>query len=202
MAKTGKSTDRSILRLLFWEGLALAGFLHLLAHPLANEFWGWLFFYNSLTFLVAYPILYVYRWKMTGGCLGMVLWPLSFFLDWVLAGCFYLWTAYAFLVLGSPFYGAFLNHWIILGILSLFVYFPLVQPVWGIGLKYHPFGDLVRLSVAGFLGGILGYALGWTGGNLLEPILGGGDGRFLFWLGTLFSGMALATLYGRKGLEK
>jgi len=202
LAKGKTTSERSLLRLLAWEGLALAGFLHLLAHPLANEFWGWLFFYNALVFLLAYPILYIYRWKMMGGCLGMVLWPVSFVLDWVLATSFYLWCAYLFLILGLPFYSALMGHWLVLGILSIFIYFPWIQPVWGIGQRYYPLGDVLRLTAACFLGGLAGYMVGWYGGNLLEPHLGSGDGRFLFWLAWILLGLGAAAFYGRKGLDK
>src|SRR5258708_1290404 len=132
-----KESSRSILRLLFWEGMALAGLLHVRLYPLADPFWNLNFFYNALFFLAPYPVLYVYRWKLSGGCLSTLMWPLSFVLSWALGVSAYLWLAYIFLFTVIPYSHAMTTHWFALGLLFGFIYFPLVQPLWGVSKKYQ-----------------------------------------------------------------
>jgi len=200
MAK-GSGNDRSLLRLIFWEALALAAFLYLKTHPLAAPLWALHFFYNALFFLVAYPLLYVYRWKVSEGCLNMVFWPLSFVLRWGLGVSAYLWTAYGFFVTGNPFFTAMEHHWIVLGVLFAFVYFPVIQPLWGISQRYYGLGLSIWIVVYSGLGGFLGFLLGqfavrhWL--STLET-----NNQFLVWLGLILLGIALGALLARRRDEK
>ena len=103
MGKSKAGGDRSFLRLLFWEGLGLAGLLHVLLHPIAQELWSLHFFHNAVFFVVAYPLIYVARWKASEGCLGMILSPLGFILSWGLGLSAYLWVTYWLYFNGNPF---------------------------------------------------------------------------------------------------
>ncbi len=196
MAK-GSDNSRSFLRLLFWEGAALVGFLHLRMHPLASPLWSLNFFYNALFFLVAYPLLYVYRWKMGEGCLNLILWPLSFVLSWGMGVSAYLWTAYWFYVTGNPFFTAMTRHEIVLGFLFIFIYFALIQPVLGTSQKYQSLGQLVWVFVYSALGGFLCFLLGqfvlrkW--GDSMLP-----SNQFLLWLGLILLGMAIGSLIAQR----
>jgi hypothetical protein len=197
MANETKVSSRSLLRLLFWEGLAVAALLHLRQHPLADSFWSLNFFYNALFFLVAYPLLYVYRWKMAGGCLGAILWPLSFPLSWGLGASAYLWVAYAFLAAGSPYYNMMIHHPVVLGALFVFVYFPLLQPLCGLSKKYQSLGALFWIFLFSGLGGFLGYLLGQFVDRKYGASFAGGN-RFLLWLALILIGTAVGALAARR----
>ena len=199
MANETKVSSRSLLRLFFWEGLAVAALLHLRQHPLADSFWSLNFFYNALFFLAAYPILYVYRWKLAGGCLGTILWPLSFLLSFGLGVSAYLWIAYVFYFTLNPYYHLMIHQAPILGVLFLFLYFPLIQPLWGIGQKYYPLGKLVWILVCAALGGFLGFLLGQYLTNKFAQSLGSDKTQFLLWLALIFLGTAAGALAARRG---
>jgi len=196
MAK-GSDNSRSLLRLLFWEGLALAGFLHIRLHPIANSIWSLNFFYNALYFLVAYPLLYVYRWKIADGCLNMILWPISFVLGWGLGASAYLWTTYSLYVIGNPFSFALMNHWIVLGFLFAFLYFPLIQPLWGTSVKYFTIAQLVWVLFYSALGGLLGFLLGRFVDQKFGVSIGADSRRFLLWLALTLIGAAIGALAAR-----
>ena len=185
MGEGSKRSNHTLTRLLFWEGLAFLAFLYLLHAPLANHQWEWIFFYNSLFFLAAYPLLYVYRWKMVGGCLGVVMWPLSFVLDWALGISAYLWTTYGLLVLGSPYFHAMMDHPIVLGALFLLVYFPLIQPLWGVNARFLSLGELTGVLIYAVLGGTAGFFGGWFVDAKLSGFLHTEDIRFPLWLGLI-----------------
>ena len=192
------SPGRSVLRLLFWEGLGMAGLFEIRSHPIASHFWDLNFFYNALFFLAAYPILFVYRWKITGGCLGALLWPLSFFLSWSLGVSAFLWMTYAFLLTGSPYFYSPIRHPLILGFLFAFIYFPLIQPLWGVSRKYQTLGTLLGVLFLSGLGGFLGYEAGWWVGRKFPSVRVNGDHWFLMWLGLILLGMAVGALAGRR----
>jgi hypothetical protein len=179
-----------------WEGLALAGLLHIRLHPNANPIWDLNFFYNALFFLVAYPILYVYRWKMAGGCLGTIMWPLSFVLSGCLGISAYLWTTYLLLWSGSPYANSMKNHWLVLGPLFALVYFPLVEPLWGISRKFFSMGQLFGIlfysALCGFLSLLLARFVDQKFGESM------GTNRFLLWLGLVLLGSAVGALIARQ----
>lgn len=196
MAK-GTDNSRSFLRLLFWEGAALAGFIHLRTHPLAAPLWSLNFFYNALFFLVAYPLLYVYRWKMSDGCLNLVLWPLSFVLSWGLGVSTYLWTAYWFYVTGNPFFTVMTRHEIVPGTLFVLIYFPLIQPVLGTSQRYQSLGQLFWVFLYSGLGGFFGFLLGqFVVRKWGESMVGGN--QFLLWLGLILLGTAIGSLIAQR----
>ena len=195
MAKSSDN-DRSLLRLFLWEGLAFAGFLHILRYPNANALWSLHFFYNALFFLIAYPILYVYRWKLADGFLGIFMWPFSFLLSWGLGVSAYLWITYWLQFTGSPYTNSMTSHWAVLGLLFAFIYFPLVQPIWGISGKYYSLGQLLAKFLLSGLGGFLGLLLGkFVDGKYGVTI---GSNRFLLWLSLILIGTAVGALAARR----
>lgn len=194
----GKESSRSILRLFFWEGLALAGIIQIHLHPYADHLWNLNFFYNALFFLVAYPLLYVYRWKLTDGCLGTVMWPLSFALSWLLGVSAYFWITYILLLINSPYFNALKNHEIALGILFVFVYFPLIQPLWGIDKKYSSFVELFWILFYSVLGGFVGYETGWFVSNKIPSVKTDSGHWFLLWLGFILLGTAIGALIAQR----
>jgi hypothetical protein len=197
VAKTS-GNSRSILRLFFWEGLALVGLIQIHFHPYADHLWDLNFFYNALFFLVAYPLLYVYRWKMTDGCLGTMMWPLSFALSWLLGVSAYLWITYSLLLANSPYFNALKNHEIALGILFIFIYFPLIQPLWGIGKKYASLGELFWILLYSALGGFIGYETGWFISNKFPSVRTDSAHWFLLWLGFILLGTAIGALIAQR----
>lgn len=198
----GKESSRSLLRLFFWEGLALAGLVQIYFHPYADHLWNLNFFYNALFFLVAYPLLYIYRWKMTDGCLGTVMWPLSFVLSWLLGISAYLWITYSLLLANSPYFNALKNHEIALGILFIFVYFPLIQPLWGISKKYHSLGELVWILFYSGLGGFIGYEMGWFISNKFPTVRTDISHWFLLWLSLILIGASIGAWAARSRRAK
>jgi hypothetical protein len=198
----GKSKlSRSFLRLFFWEGVGLAGFLHLQAHPIASPSWSLHFFYGSLFFLVAYPILYLYRWKVAGGCLGMVLWPLSYVLSWGLGVSAYLGLAYLLFFTGNPAFFTLQDHWAAMGFLFIFVYFPLIQPLWGVSRNYCSLPDLFRILLYSIPGSCLGFGLGWVVSQKFMFASASNETRFLIWLGMILLGTALGSLLAQRRLK-
>ncbi len=195
MAK-GSENSRSLARLFLWEGLAFISFLHILRYPNANNLWHLHFFYNAIFFLIAYPLLYVYRWKMADGFLGIIMWPVSFLLSWGLGVSAYLWITYWLQFSGSPYTNSMMNHWAILGALFVFIYFPLIQPVWGVSGKYFSLGQLFGIFFYSALGGFLGLLLGkFVDGKYGLSI---GANRFLLWLSLILIGTAVGALAARK----
>ena len=195
MAK-GSENSRSLFRLFFWEGLALAGLLHIHLHPpFADSLLNILFFYNSLFFLVAYPLLYVYRWKMAGGCLGTLMFPISFVLSWFLGASLYIWITYWMLFTGNPYVKALMKHWYVLGPLSAFVYFPLIEPLLGISRRFFTLGQLLKIvffsSLCGFLSILLAMYVDQKFGESI------GANRFLLRLFIILIGTAVGALAAR-----
>ncbi len=187
----GSDHSRSILRLLLWEGLAAAGLVYIRLHPYADPFWNLNFFYNALFFLLAYPVLYVYHWKVAQGCLAAVLWPVSFVLSWGLGVSCYLWIAYFLLLGNSPYFYAMELHYVPLGILFAFIYFPLIQPILGVGPKYQSLAGLFWLFLYSALGGFFGYETGWFLSRKFPPIQTEHSHWLLLWLGLTFLGTAI-----------
>ena len=194
----GSENSRSILRLFFWEGLALAGLVLIHSHPFADHLWNLNFFYNALFFIVAYPILYIYRWKMTEGCLGTVMWPVSFGLSWLLGVSAYLWTAYILLLVNSPYFYSFESHALALGALFIFVYFPLIQPLWGIGKRYYELGELFWTLLYSAIGGFIGYETGWFISAKFPTIRTDNGHWFLLWVGFILLGTALGAFLAQR----
>ncbi len=187
----GSDHSRSILRLLIGEGLAAAGLVYARLHPYADPLWNLNFFYNALFFLLAYPILYVYRWTMAEGCLAAVLWPVSFVLSWGLGVSCYLWIAYLLLLGNSPYFYAMKLHYVPLGVLFAFIYFPLIQPILGVGPKYQTLGGLLGLFLYSALGGFFGYETGWFLSRRFPAIQTEHSHWLLLWLGLTFLGTAI-----------
>jgi hypothetical protein len=198
LAKGKSGASRSLLRLFFWEGLALAGLGQIHFHPYADHLWNLNFFYNALFFLVAYPILFVYRWKMTDGCLGTILWPVSYLLSWLLGASAYLWITYILLLTNSPYFNGLKNHELPLGILFAFIYFPLIQHLWGIGKKFYSLGELFRVLFYSALGGVIGYAMGWFISNKIPSVQTNNSQWFLLWLGFIFLGAAIGAFTAQR----
>ena len=194
----GSDNSRSILRLFLWEGLAVAGLVTIHLHPYANHVWNLNFFYNALFFLLAYPILYVYRWKMTDGCLASILWPLSFVLSWGLGVSSYIWIAYLLLTLNSPYFYAMTGHYAALGVLFAFIYFPLIQPLLGIGRQYQSLGQLLGTFFYSALGGFIGYETGWFISQKFLSVRTNTGHWFLLWLGLVFLGTAIGSQFGQR----
>lgn len=192
-----KNQDRSIFRLIFWEALALAGLLQVQLHPFANEIWDLNFRYNALFFLVAYPFLFVYRWKLKEGCLHLALWPFGFLFGWLLGVSAYLWVAYLLLLFQSPFFFTMIRHTAALGFLFIFVYFPIIQPLWGVGPGYPSLGTVLKSLVWAGLGGAAGYVLGFWVDSRFGHSLSQEGHRFLLWLGLMLLGAALGALWGQ-----
>ena len=182
--------------------MALAGFLHIRLHPIANHLWDLNFFYNGLFFLVAYPLLYVYRWKLTDGCLNMVLWPLSFVLSWGLGISVYLWIVYIALFWGSPYFSSLIHHQAVLGGLFAFIYFPVIQPLLGVSRRYHSLGELVWILFYTGLGGFVGFLLGHFVDGKYALSIGTDGHRFLLWLALIFLGAAIGALVAQKQAQK
>lgn len=195
-------SDRSIVHLLLWEGLALAGWAYHHGHPLADPFWQYAFRDNALFFLVAYPLLFVYRWKAAEGCLGTILSPLSFVLSLALGVSAYLWLAFLFHATGNPFFFDMTRHPAVLGILFAFLYFPLIQSLWGISKDYVPLGRLIWVTFYSALGGLLGFLLGRFVLEKAGASLGKGNYAFLLWLGLILLGAAIGALAARRSGKK
>ena len=185
---------RSLLRMLFWEGLGVAGLVHVLRHPVANEAWGLSFFYSALFFLAAYPLLYIYRWKLAGGFLDILLWPLSFILSLGLGVSAYLWTAYWLYIMGNPYSYSLIKHCYVLGPLFVFIYFPIIQPFWGVTKRYYSLPGLFVLVFYSGLCGFLGYLVGYFLDQKFGASLGGANSRFVLWLSLIFLGTAIGGL--------
>lgn len=197
-----KESQRSLLRLLFWEGLAAVGLVFLFLHPLRESPWNRYFLFSALFFLLAYPLLYAFRWKMTEGCLSKILWPLSLILSLGLGVSTYIWTACLLHMSGSVYYNAMTVHYIPLGILFAFVYFPLIQPLLGISKKYHNFIGILWILFYSALGGFVGYETGWFLGRKISSIRTDHDRWLLLWLGLTFLGTALGALIAQRRKEK
>ncbi len=200
MGDPEKKQERSLVRLLIFEGFALAGYLYIQSHPIAQPLWNLNFRYNALLFTVAYPLFYVYRWKAAGGCLGLVLWPLSFVLSWGLGISCYLWLTCGFYYWGSPFLKSLTGNALILGVLFALIYFPLVQPVLGISRKYFTLVRLAGVLFFSALGGFLGYLLGQFVSQKFGVTLGT-NGRFLVWLSIILMGMAIGAIARGRGKD-
>lgn len=194
-----KSDSRSIFHLLLWEALAAVGLAYLHRHPLADPIWETTFFYNALFFLVAYPILYVYRWVVTEGCLAMILWPLSFVLSLALGVSAYLWTAFAFYSTGNPFFFAMISHEGVLGTLFIFVYFPLIQPLWGTSKRYYSLGQLAEVVFYSLLGGFFAFLLGHFVIQKFGTSIGSDSTKFLIWLAVILVGTAMGAFLAQRG---
>ncbi len=193
-----KDSGRSLIRLLFWEGLAAAGLVYIRLHPYADHIWNLNFFYNALFFLLAYPLLYVYRWKLTDGCLATFMWPVSFVLTWGLGASAYLWIAYLLLITGSPTFFAMTTHLLPLGILFAFVYFPLIQPLLGTSKNYLTLGGLFWLIFYSALGCFFGYETGWFLSKKLPSVQTEHSHWLLLWLGLTFLGTATGALIAQR----
>ena len=193
---------RSIFRLLIWEGLAVVGLVFLFLHPSTDLAWSRPFFYNALYFLFAFPLLFVYRWKLTEGCLSKVLWPLAFLLNLGLGVSTYLWIACLLNKFGSPYFYAMIVHYLPLGILFVFVYFPLIQPLLGISKKYQNFGGILWLLFYSALGGFIGYETGWFLSQKIASIRTVHDRWLLLWLGFTFLGTAIGALIAQRRQSK
>ena len=198
----GPENSRSIFRLLIWEGFAAAGLVYLYLHPVKDPVWGRYFFYNALFFLLAYPLLFVYRWKMTDGCLSKVLWPLAFLLSFGLGASTYLWIACLFNQFGSPYCNAMTGHSIPLGIVFTFIYFPLIQPLLGVSKKYQNLAGILWLLFFSALGGFIGYETGWFLSQKITSIRTVHDRWLLFWLGFTFLGTAIGALIAQRRKSK
>lgn len=188
-----QESNRSFLRLLIWEGLAASGLVYIHLHPYADHVWNLNFFYNALFFLLAYPILYVYRWKLTDGCLSSILWPLSFVLSWGLGVSSYIWIAYLLLIGNNPYFYAMTGHYASLGVLFAFIYFPLIQPLLGIGKYYQSLGQLFWTFFYSALGGFIGYETGWFISQKFLTVRTNSGHWFLLWLGLVFLGTAIGS---------
>jgi len=92
-----------------------------------------------------------------------------------------------------------IHHEVVLGFLFLFLYFPLIQPIWGIGKKYFSLGKLIWILLFAALGGFLGFLLGQFLTKKLSPSLGGDTSQFLLWLALIFLGAAAGAVAARRG---
>lgn len=193
-----KDSGRSIIRLLLWEGAAAAGLVYIHLHPYADHVWNLNFFYNALFFLLAYPLLYVYRWKLADGCLATLMWPVSFLLSWGLGVSAYLWIAYLFLIIGSPYFFAMTTHVLPLAVLFAFIYFPLVQPLLGISKNYQTLGGHIWLLLYSALGGFFGYETGWFVSRKFPSVQTEHNHWLLLWLGLTFLGVAIGALIAQR----
>jgi hypothetical protein len=195
-----KEQGRSFLRLLLFEALALGGYLYLLHHPVTQLFWNQNFRINALAFLAAFPLLFLYRWKVAEGCLGLVLFPLGWVLSLGLGVSCYLWLACGFYYAGSPFYASLTKHEAVLGLLFALVYFPLLEPILGVSKKYFPLHRILWILLFAGLGGFLGYLVGQF--VIRKAGLPTGDNAqlFLLWLALVLIGVAVGALGAqRKG---
>jgi hypothetical protein len=195
-----KTAGRSLFRFLFFEALALGGYFYIRSHPLAQPLWDLNFRYNALAFLAAYPLLFVYRWKVAEGCLGMILWPLGYVLAWGLGVSCYLWLTCVSYYTGSPFFNSLTRHEIILGLLFALVYFPLLQPILGVGKKYFSLPRVLWILLLSAFGGFLGYLLGQFVIRKMGTAPGDNGKLFLLWLALILIGVAVGALGAqRKG---
>jgi hypothetical protein len=193
-----QGSDRSVFRLMFWDSLAVAGLVYIRLHPQADPTWDQAFFYNALFFLVAFPVLFVYRWKMTDGCLPSILWPLSFALSAAVGVSCYLWVAYILLMTGSPYSGAMTQHYVTLGILFAIIYFTLGQALLGVGKNYQALGQLVWVLFYSALGGFIGYETGWFVSQKFPSVQIDHSHWLLLWLGITLLGVAIGSLLSQK----
>jgi len=186
------------MRFLFWEGLALVGFFHIRLHPFDDRIWGPVFFHNALFFLAAYPILYFFRWSLGDGCLAKILWPIGFALGLALGASTYLWLAYLFLTVNSPYFHSMTQHETALGILFALLYFPLIQPLLGVSKKYHSLGELFWVLLFSGVGGFAGYEAGWF---IFRKAAWAHEDRsrwFLAWLALILLGSAIGAWLGQR----
>ncbi len=198
MAGKNSKTNRPVLRFLLFEGLALAGFIHFHYHPIADALWEKNFYYGDLFWLAGYPLLYIYRWIVGGGCLGTILLPLGFVLNWGLGVSAYLWAAYGLLIAGSPYYYALIHHEIILGVLFAFLYFPVLQPILGVSRRVHTLGELFWILFYSGLGGFLCFLLGRFVNEKFGTSIGSNNTRFLIWLGLILLGGAIGAMVAQR----
>jgi hypothetical protein len=189
---------RSLLRMLFWEGLGVAWFLHVLSHPVAHELLGVGYFYAAIFFLAAYPLLYIYRWKLAGGFLDILLWPLSFILGLGLGVSAYLCITYWLYFLGNPYAYSLIKHFYALGPLFVFIYYPVIQPFWGVTKRYYSLPGLLVLVIYAGLCGFLGFLVGYFLDQKLGSSLGSAHSRFVLWLLLMFLGTAIGGLAAQK----
>lgn len=200
MSDEKKAGGRSPLRLLLFEALALVGYLYILHHPIAQPSWSQNFRINAMVFLAAYPLLFLYRWKVAEGCLGMVLWPLGWALSFVLGITCYLWLTCGFYYTGSPFYNSLMKHQAVLGLLFALVYFPLLEPILGVSQKYFPLHRILWILLFSGLGGFLGYLVGQFVIRRAGIPTGDNAQLFLLWLALILIGAAVGALGAqRKG---
>jgi hypothetical protein len=189
---------RSLLRMFFWEALGAAWFVHVIYHPIAHEALGMTYFYAAVFFLAAYPLLYIYRWKLAGGFLDILLWPLSFILGLGLGVSAYLCIAYWLYFSGNPYSYSLIKHFYVLGPLFVFIYYPVIQPFWGVTKRYYSLPGLFVLTIyagfCGFLGFLVGYFLDQKIGYTMES----SNSRFVLWLLLMFLGTAIGGLAAQK----
>lgn len=185
---------RSLMRMFFWEALGVAGFIYILLHPVANSLWDLGFFYSALFFLAAYPLLYIYRWKLAGGFLDILLLPTSFVLSLGLGVSAYLWITYWLYITGNPYAHSLMNHYYVMGPLFIFIYFPFIQPFWGVTRYYYSLPGLVILMFYSGLCGFIGYLLGSFVDHKFGASLGSENTRFVLWLSLIFIGIAIGAL--------
>src|SRR5262249_25622459 len=154
-----------------------------------------------LFFLLGYPLLFLYRWKLQDGCLSLVAWPLGGFLNLGVAASLYWGLAYGLLVIGSPFAWGLTTPWLVLGPLFALLYFPLLAPLLGVSRTPLSLGQTLRVFLGSSLGGVAGFYLGFLADRQWGTQWP--DKRFLIWLGILLAGAVLGTflLSSRKGAK-
>jgi len=189
-----KSGGRSIVRLLLFEALALGGYLYLQNHPMARPLWGLNFRIYALAFLAAYPLFFIYRWKVAGGCLGLVFWPIGYALSLALGISCYAWLTLGLYYSGSIFYGNLTKHEIVFVLLFGLVYFPLLEPVLGVSKKNFSFPQTLWILLFSVFGGFLGYLLGdFMIRKAGTPVTDKGN-LFLLWILFILIGAAVGAM--------
>ena len=197
-AKKKTKESRSPWRLLFWGGLAFLGFYWLSRHPVPIDFKTIPFRENALFFLVAYPLLFVYRWMGVDGFLGVLLGPVAWVLGWVLGVSIYLWIEYAFLLAQLPYAGILKVHWIGMGLLFVPLYLLFFRNFMGISRIYYTMEECLALCLWVALGGGGGFLLGKFFDDHLQQTAFIQNYRFVLWLLLIWLGMVLALLIARK----
>ncbi len=198
MAKKEKKQDRSWIRLIFWEILFLIGLGQVLTHPMVDQPLAKTFYYGAVFCTAAYPLLYMLRWKMSEGLLGLIFWPVRLLFGLGLGVASYLWLVYVLMVTGSPYSSALTQHWVVLGVLFVLVYFPLLEPILGVGKRYFSLGELFWLLLYSGIGGFLCYLLG----RFVDTKFGvsiGPEWRFPLWLFLILIGIAIGAFAQGRG---
>jgi hypothetical protein len=97
-------------------------------------------------------------------------------------------------VTANPYSHSLMNHYYVLGPLFIFIYFPFIQPFWGITRYYYSLPGLLVLTIYSGLCGFIGYLVGSFVDHKFGTYIGSENTRFVLWLSLIFIGIAIGAL--------